>query len=198
MWPFSRLSPRTRNLLAAFAIAARLVFSFQSANAESGEARAKWQYAQLAKAGYEKSGTKEDADILRKALEMLIAQLKKDVQKLPEGSEERKKMEQEIVNLEIKLKSLSGIKAGTVKFPKEVTVAVQAAAHQIAEGTYDFSRPLVVEVNKKTVILLTPDEIKKIARSTYAIKDKSQRKQAIELMMITEISKKEEVRQLSE
>lgn len=198
MWPFSSLSPRTRKLLAAFAIAAKLVFSFQDANAASAGSTAMWQDARTAKVTYDRTKTAENESILRRALENLLAQLKKDLQKLPEGSAERNRIGQEIAALELKLASLSQVEATTIKFPKEVTAAVQIAAQQIADGTYDFSKPLTARVKNNTLVLVTPDKLRRIARETYTIKDRKQREQAIALMITTEISKGPAASQLRE
>ncbi len=193
MWPFDRLSSRARKLVAAFAIAAQLAFSFQAAKAESTEAKALWSQVQRAKNNYDNSKTTKNARLLKNSLQEYVRQLKKDAEELPKGSKERQDIEKEIARLQVIINSIPTSEKGTVKFPPEVMALLNNTSTQILSGDYNLENPLTIKMEGEVVVLLTSKELTEIVKSTESIKNLSLRKKSIVNRMMTKIMAKPEI-----
>ncbi len=191
MWPFSRLSPRTRRLLAAFAIAARLLFSSETALAESPAAKAGWAEVEKAKERYAKNKNPENEKILVAALQRLINLLKKDAEKMP--PEKREKAEEQIERLEKILATFSATEIESREIHPKALVAINSESQKMLSEDYEIKGPLTVTINKETIILLTDKELKKIYEQIGKIKNLQTRKNVAQLRMKTALSKKPKV-----
>jgi len=155
MWPFSRISPKTRAWSVAFIMAAKLLTA-NPAIAETPKEKQAWEQVEKAKVAYNSEKSLSSAAALIMALQNLIDVLEKDIQKLPKGSKERKEKEAQLEKL--KAIQLSLMKE-YAKMNEEQRGKLKAEVFVAVMGSAEIKNDIFGEVNGKKIIF-TVKELK--------------------------------------